>query len=76
MIPAAVKHMLLLCFPGMPKFGGCWWHCSLHRCFGNGPVANFVLQVQADAIMKRTQEHLRKLGNASVSGKPIVMRAE
>jgi hypothetical protein len=30
----------------------------------------------AEAIMKRTQEHLRQLGNVSVSGKPIVMRAE
>eukprot|EP00775_Hariotina_reticulata_P011152 gene11152-11304_t len=30
----------------------------------------------AEAIMKQTQEHLRQLGNVSVSGKPIVMRAE
>jgi hypothetical protein len=30
----------------------------------------------ADAIMKRTKEHLRQLGNAAVSSKPIVMRAE
>ncbi|KIY98072.1 hypothetical protein MNEG_9891 [Monoraphidium neglectum] len=30
----------------------------------------------ADAIVKRTQDHLRELGGASVSGKPIVMRAE
>jgi hypothetical protein len=30
----------------------------------------------ADAIVKRTQDHLRQLGGASVSGKPIVMRAE
>jgi hypothetical protein len=30
----------------------------------------------SDAIMQRTQEHLRKLGNASVSSTPIVMRAE
>jgi hypothetical protein len=30
----------------------------------------------ADAILKRTQDHLRQLGNVSVSGKPIVMRAE
>jgi hypothetical protein len=30
----------------------------------------------ADAILKRTQDHLRQLGNVSVSSKPIVMRAE
>jgi hypothetical protein len=30
----------------------------------------------ADAIMKRTKDHLRQLGNAAVSSKPIVMRAE
>lgn len=30
----------------------------------------------ADAIVKRTQDHLRNLGGVSVSGKPIVMRAE
>jgi hypothetical protein len=30
----------------------------------------------ADAIVRRTQEHLRQLGGASVSAKPIVMRAE
>jgi hypothetical protein len=30
----------------------------------------------ADAIVKRTQDHLRALGGASVSAKPIVMRAE
>ncbi|GMH41703.1 hypothetical protein BSKO_09613 [Bryopsis sp. KO-2023] len=30
----------------------------------------------ADAIQKRTQEHLKRLGGASVSSKPIVMRAE
>jgi hypothetical protein len=30
----------------------------------------------ADAIMKRTKEHLRQIGNAAVSSKPIVMRAE
>ncbi|MEW5303991.1 MAG: hypothetical protein WDW38_003211 [Sanguina aurantia] len=30
----------------------------------------------ADAIMKRTEEHLRRLGGAAVSSKPIVMRAE
>lgn len=30
----------------------------------------------AEAIMKRTKEHLRQLGNAAVSSKPIVMRAE
>lgn len=30
----------------------------------------------ADAIMKRTKEHLRQLGNVAVSSKPIVMRAE
>ena len=30
----------------------------------------------ADAIVKRTQDHLRQLGGASVSEKPIVMRAE
>ncbi len=30
----------------------------------------------ADAIVKRTQEHLAQLGGVSVSGKPIVMRAE
>lgn len=30
----------------------------------------------ADAIVKRTQDHLQKLGGASVSAKPIVMRAE
>ncbi|KAI8477346.1 MAG: P-loop containing nucleoside triphosphate hydrolase protein [Monoraphidium minutum] len=30
----------------------------------------------ADAIVKRTQDHLHQLGGASVSGKPIVMRAE
>lgn len=30
----------------------------------------------ADAIVARTQQHLAQLGNASVSPKPIVMRAE
>ncbi len=30
----------------------------------------------ADAIMKRTEEHLRKLGGATVSSKPIVMKVE
>lgn len=30
----------------------------------------------AEAIMQRTKEHLRKLGNVAVSSKPIVMRAE
>ena len=30
----------------------------------------------ADAIMERTKAHLRTLGNAAVSAKPIVMRAE
>jgi hypothetical protein len=30
----------------------------------------------AEAIMQRTREHLRQLGNAAVSSKPIVMRAE
>lgn len=30
----------------------------------------------ADAIVKRTQDHLRQLGGASVSSRPIVMRAE
>ncbi|WIA29612.1 hypothetical protein OEZ86_012099 [Tetradesmus obliquus] len=30
----------------------------------------------ADAILKRTQDHLKQLGNVSVSSKPIVMRAE
>eukprot|EP00879_Flechtneria_rotunda_P029113 GHRR01031381.1.p1 GENE.GHRR01031381.1~~GHRR01031381.1.p1 ORF type:complete len:156 (+),score=46.41 GHRR01031381.1:86-553(+) len=30
----------------------------------------------ADTIMKRTQEHLHQLGDASVSNKPIVMKAE
>lgn len=30
----------------------------------------------ADAIMKRTEEHLRKLGGPSVSAKPIVMKVE
>jgi len=30
----------------------------------------------ADAIVKRTQDHLRQLGGVSVSAKPIVMRAE
>lgn len=30
----------------------------------------------ADAIQKRTEEHLRKQGGIAVSSKPIVMRAE
>lgn len=30
----------------------------------------------AEAIVQRTQEHLARLGGASVSDKPIVMRAE
>jgi hypothetical protein len=30
----------------------------------------------ADAIMGRTKDHLRKLGGAAVSAKPICMRAE
>lgn len=30
----------------------------------------------ADVILKRTQDHLKQLGNVSVSSKPIVMRAE
>jgi hypothetical protein len=30
----------------------------------------------AEAIQKRTEDHLRKMGGASVSDKPIVMRAE
>ncbi len=30
----------------------------------------------ADAIQRRTEDHLRRLGGASVSSKPIVMRAE
>ncbi|GIL90629.1 hypothetical protein Vretimale_15765 [Volvox reticuliferus] len=30
----------------------------------------------ADAIQRRTEEHLRKMGNIAVSSKPIVMRAE
>ena len=30
----------------------------------------------AEAIMKRTEEHLRKLGGATVSAKPIVMKVE
>ncbi|KXZ53084.1 hypothetical protein GPECTOR_8g76 [Gonium pectorale] len=30
----------------------------------------------ADAIQRRTEEHLRKLGGIAVSSKPIVMRAE
>ncbi len=30
----------------------------------------------ADAIMQRTKDHLRQLGNAAVSAVPIVMRAE
>lgn len=30
----------------------------------------------ADAIVKRTEEHLKKLGGVSVSPKPIVMKVE
>lgn len=30
----------------------------------------------ADAIQRRTEEHLRRLGGAAVSSKPIIMRAE
>ncbi|KAJ9518676.1 hypothetical protein QJQ45_018742 [Haematococcus lacustris] len=30
----------------------------------------------ADAIMKRTEDHLRRLGGATVSAKPIVMKVE
>lgn len=30
----------------------------------------------ADAIMRRTEEHLRKLGGVTVSSKPIVMKVE
>lgn len=30
----------------------------------------------ADAITKRTEDHLRKLGGATVSAKPIVMKVE
>ena len=30
----------------------------------------------ADAIMHRTQDHLKKLGGATVSSKPVVMKVE
>eukprot|EP00877_Chromochloris_zofingiensis_P001237 jgi/Chrzof1/11113/Cz05g24080.t1 len=40
-----------------------------------GPVITPETAV-ADAIMRRTQDHLQKIGNVSVSSKPIVMRAE
>lgn len=30
----------------------------------------------ADAIVKRTEEHLKRLGGATVSSKPIVMKVE
>jgi hypothetical protein len=30
----------------------------------------------SEAIMQQTQAHLQQLGNAAVSAKPIVMRAE
>lgn len=30
----------------------------------------------ADAIMRRTEDHLRRLGGVAVSSKPIIMRAE
>jgi hypothetical protein len=30
----------------------------------------------ADAIMQRTQDHLKKLGGVTVSSKPVVMKVE
>jgi hypothetical protein len=40
-----------------------------------GPVIQPETAV-AQAIMQRTEQHLKSLGGATVSAKPIVMRAE